>query len=174
MTTPVTIPTPGQVPRAGLSLAERLRRQETAQAAADALPAGHTAKPAPTAAPDALAALAAAQGIGPVTDPDDLASPDPIPADDADAFETALRDDEREPIAQPAHAAHPVPHPPFAWVPGAARQPNPMARDQYIRRGALDLAVRHFQDLEVEPAEVLATAKAWAEWIRVGDKGAGA
>jgi hypothetical protein len=42
-------------------------------------------------------------------------------------------------------------------------------RDQHIRRIALDLAVKHFQDLEAEPADVLETAKTWAKWIRSGD-----
>lgn len=176
MTSP-TVPSPAQIPRAGLSLPERLRRQEAAQDAAATLLVG--APPVPPellAPPGELERLAAEQGVQPVTDIDDLAAPlrDRLTDEEFDAFQAAMRDDEPEPITQPAPGAHPVPHPPFAWVPGAARQPNPMARDQYIRRGALDLAVRHFQDLEVEPAEVLATAKAWAEWIRVGDKGAGA
>lgn len=44
----------------------------------------------------------------------------------------------------------------------------PLSRDQHCRRVALDLAVKHWADLDCKPAEVLETAQTWATWIRTG------
>ena len=149
--TTTTVPSPAEMPRAGLPHLQAAARRFTEAN----VELSH-------AAPGALALLAAEQCVEPVTDPGELASPAPIPDDEADAFAAALHDE------PPAVA--PKPQPPFAWIPGTARQPNPMARDQYVRRAGLELAVRFYADDPEDrtDTDVLATAKVWAEWIRTG------
>lgn len=166
MTTP-TIPSPAAIPGAGLSRAELLRRQQTADGAVAELlaPGGGELTPAeamaPLAPPGELERLAAEQGVEPVTDLDDLAAPlrDRLTDDEFDAFQAAIRD---------RNAPTPTaPHPAALMPPHRATMPV-IHRDQHIRRLGLELAVRFFQDLEVEPGEVLTTAKTWAAWIRSG------
>ncbi len=175
----MTTPTPADLPRAGL------RHVDAAIHRADN-PPPFRSDPGPTiaaaqaaalrfaqanvdlahAAPEALAQLATEQDVEPVTDPDKLCGSEPVTAGDAEDLVTP--EPEHEPAT--AQSPHPVPQPPFAWTPGTARQPNPLARDQYVRKAGLELAVRFYADdpTERDDADVLATAKVWAEWIRTG------
>lgn len=62
-----------------------------------------------------------------------------------------------------------VQEPTPAPIPQPPRQPLAgLDRHQHMRRVALELAVRHYHDLECTPEEVLGTAKAWNHWIRTG------
>jgi hypothetical protein len=162
MTTP-TIPSPADLPRAGMSLAESLRRHELAEHAVAQL----------LAPPGTLERLAAEQGVQPITDIEELTGAEGVPEEEAQAFLDAIHELHPAPSHEPKPfpPGRPLPRPPFGWIPGAARQPNPLARDQYVRRAGLELAVRFYADTDgdtVTPADVLATARSFAEFIRTG------
>lgn len=57
----------------------------------------------------------------------------------------------------------PIPQPP------PVQPPRPLTREQYIRRGCLELAVKYFSGLaESDEDDLFAAARSWAEWIRTG------
>lgn len=124
-----TPPTPADMPRAGLARAEILL---------------------PRAPSGALEQLAAEQRIGPVTDPEQLAAPEPIPDDEAEALEAALHKPRPQP---PRYPTMPV-----------------VTRDQHIRRLGLELALKFYADdpQDRTDRDVLGTAQDFSRYIRSG------
>lgn len=169
MTTPATIPSPADMPRAGLSRAELLRRQEAAQDAADALLAGVTpVPPALLAPPGDLERLAAEQGVGPVESIDELRMPaGTFTEAESEAFLDAIRD---------CRGATPGPADTDRPIPADDERPSGRAlmdlnRYQEIRDRALAHALRFYEQddqADVDDEEVIATADKFADWIRRG------
>lgn len=143
-------PTPADMPHAGLTRAEAMRRHRFSDGLITAVVEQHdrAEQPRPLAPPDALERLATEQGIGPVTDPDELAAPPDARLTDIEyeTWRAAMRD------------------------PGTF--PTELTRFQEIRHRALGHAIRFYQqdpDADLDDEDVLETARRFAKWIRRGD-----
>lgn len=169
MTTPATIPSPADIPRAGLSRAELLRRQEAAHDAAHTLLAGAPAMPPELSAPPGeLERLATEQGVRTVESTDELGPPAGFFTEaESEAFHAAIRDCRGEPstMTTPDLAAPDDPEP------SPTHAPVGLNRYQEIRDRALTHALRRYElddQAAMDDEKVIATADRFADWIRRG------
>lgn len=168
MTSP-TVPSPAQMPRAGLSLPERLRRQEAAHDAADALLAGAPAVDPSLLAPlGELERLAAEQGVHPIEFVDELGPPaGTFTEAESQAFLAAIQDCRG---AGPAAVNADRPVPADDERP-SGRAATGLNRYQEIRDRALTHALRRYElddQAAMDDENVIRTADRFADWIRRG------